>query len=135
MQAHDHVLLAVNRSQRVSKVGIKSTLNWLSFSGFATLDTSAHEDDWTIHRLVPGPYAHNLFIEGEAPATNSPAFRCIELGAGEMTKAITAGDTTHEVCFYLRILGAQYPCLLEELPQRLHQIMVVRTETLSAQVR
>ena len=72
IEAHDHVLLAVHRGQRVSTVGIKSTLNWLSFSGFATPDTSAQEDDWTTHRLVPGPYAHNLFVEGEAATTNAP---------------------------------------------------------------
>ena len=127
------MLLAVHRGQRVSTVGIKSTLNWLSFSGFATPDTSAQEDDWTTHRLVPGPYAHNLFVEGEAATTNAPVFRHMELAAGDSTRTLTVGDTPHEVCFYLRILGAQYPCLLEELPQRLHQIMVVRTETLSVQ--
>ncbi|MGB0589311.1 MAG: hypothetical protein ACPGU1_06495 [Myxococcota bacterium] len=130
MTTHRHVLLPLQRTQRVSPVGLRGTLNWLGFSGFATLETSAEDDGWTTHVLVPGPYAHNLFLEGEAPVGDR-AFSRMEVAAGDTPKAVQCGDTSDEVFFYISISKAAYPALLDELTERLHQIMVVRTETIS----
>lgn len=131
MATHRHVLLPLQRTQRVSPVGLRGTLNWLGFSGFATLETSTEDDGWTTHVLVPGPYAHNLFLEGEAPGGDR-AFATLELAAGDTARAIQCGDVSAEVFFYASISKAVYPALLDELAERLHQIMVVRTETFSA---
>lgn len=131
MGPHRHVLIPRHRAQRVSAVGLQSTLNWLGFSGFATLETSAQDEGWTTHTLVPGPYAHNLFIEGEAPEGDG-AFSKIEIAAGDTPTSVDLGGEHIDVCFYVRIIRAAYPTLLDELAERLHQIMVVRTETFSA---
>ena len=125
------MLIPRHRAQRVSPVGLQGTLNWLGFSGFATLETSTQDEGWTTHRLVPGPYAHNLFIEGEAPADDL-AFTRIEIAAGDTPQPVSVGGEHSEVYFYVCIMDAVHPSLLNELAERLHQIMVVRTETFSA---
>ena len=130
MATYRHVLLPLQRTQRVSPVGLRGTLNWLGFSGFATLETSTEDDGWTTHVLVPGPYAHNLFLEGEAPGGDR-VFTRMEVAAGDTPRAVQCGDTSDEVFFYVSISKAVYPALLDELAERLHQIMVVRTETFS----
>ena len=126
-----HVLVPRHRAQRVSTVGLKATAEWLSFGSFATVVAHDSDEGWTSYRLSPGPYAHNLFVEGEAPS-DTPAFTALVLAAGDTPRELALGEGADSVYFYLRIEGCAFDSVLDALSERLHQIMVVRTETFSA---
>jgi hypothetical protein len=109
---------------------MKSTIEWLSFASFATVDRVETEEGWTSYALRPGPYAHNLFAEGEAPS-DAPAFERMTLAAGDTERLVALSEEEVAVYFYVEFVGCCFERPLDELADRLHQIMAVRTERFS----
>ena len=111
-------------------MGLKGTVNWLTFSGYGVIDEVRQEEDWTRYELRPGPYAHNLFVEGESPSPEA-SFKRLVLAAGELPRALDIHGAVEDVCVYLSITGCHYESLRDELAERLRQIMVLTTDTVS----
>ena len=127
MGQYSHLLIPITRSQRVSSQGIKSLLTWLQFSGYADLHASEESEGWVTHHLSPGPYAHNLFIEGEA-AHLSPAFSTMLLSTGETLKELLWGAEALSSMVSIELRSSPYPTLLERLPDQLISIMALKCE-------
>ena len=127
MSTYEHMVLPLQPQQRVSRHGLKSLLTWLEFSGFATQAERTEDESWTRVMLRPGPYAHNLFIEGEA-RTPGPAFTEMEIAFGDTPKAISWGEEAVAVYVYIRFFDVPFGRLLELLEERLVSIMALRTK-------
>ena len=109
-------------------------MEWLTFSGFGQSGALETDDGWTRYTLAPGPYAHNLFMEGEAPEGDA-AFQKLVLEASDEHRTVSLGTKETEVCFHVTIEGCRFSTLLDALALRLHQVMVVRTEVFSTAVQ
>ena len=132
MTSYRHLLIPRQRAQRVSRQGVQSLITWLSYSGFATLEGSEVQDALCVHSLSPGPYAHNLFVEGEAPSS-APAFERMTITVGQHARALHRQEPGLHVGFSLEFEGTPFPTLLETLSERLYAIMALRSELLSNQ--
>ncbi len=130
MTTYRHVLVPRHRSQRVAERGLRATIEWLNYSSYASSEAVETEDGWTTYTLRPGPYAHNLFVEGAAPSDDA-AFETLVVAAGDSATSLSLGEEQAQVCFYVRFDGCRFAALLDEFEERLHQVMVVKTETFS----
>ena len=134
MTTFRHLTMPKARGQRVAPKGVQGLITWLSFSGFATLERSQSCDELSVYTLRPGPYAHNLFVEGEAP-TEDPAFTEMVITVGGPQRELVWEDKVHAVYFSIDLRGALFPGLLETLEERLSGIRAIRRETLRARER
>lgn len=131
MPAYRHILVPKHRSQRVAPLGLQAMIEWLNYASHANTASVESEDGWMTYVLRPGPYAHNLFVQGEAPS-DEPAFTALTLAAGDTARTVSLDDEEAGVYFFVRFDGCRFERPLDELGERLHQIMVVRTDTYSA---
>jgi len=127
---YHHILVPRHRIQRVAPLGLQAMVEWLNYSSHAHTESVETDDGWTTYVLRPGPYAHNLFVEGEAPS-EEPAFAALTLAEGRAVRSVSLDGEEAEVCFFVRIESCGFQRPLDALGERLHQIMMVDTETFS----
>ena len=123
------VLMAPRQAgQRVSAKGVAAMLSYLQFTGLLTTGkVETDDEDWEDIELLPSVASHHLFVEGDAPA--DPAFSVGVLSWGPTRRPLPWGPG--EACFWLMLDGCLWPHPDESLRDRIHQVLVMRTDARS----
>lgn len=104
---YDVLVTGEGRGHTLPKEGLKSVLRWLGATGVAAPESEAVAKTWVAVYGSPGPGAHSVFIEGQAPAEAVFTEFCVWTGAAE---PLPYGDG--ESCFFLEFRG----CLYDQIP-------------------
>ena len=120
----DIFVYSQNQAQRVSPQGIQSVLRHMVGLSYLQTIEEVRQEEWVAYYAKPGPNAHSLFIEGEAPDIPFVFKDCvIEYGSKKQPLPV---EPTAEVYLAIRFLGVPYGQLLTEFTDTLKQILYIK---------
>lgn len=120
----DIVVYSQNLSQRVAPNGIHALMRHMLGLSYLQTIQEVRQQDWVAYYATPGPNAHSLFMEGEAPDVPWVFKECIiEFGSKKTTLNL---DPVVEVYVAIRFVGVPFDRLQTEFTDTLKQILYIK---------
>lgn len=128
---HDFVIVPGNPAFRASEQGVKALITYLRTAQILAAKAQKITEQGTTIELLPDVFSHLAFMEGQAPQ-GLPSVLEGTVWFGPKAVALPYGDGTRMAAFRLELVGARFSRLAEAFVARMHQILYLRPEVLSA---
>jgi len=123
-QLSDIVMISKNAGQRVSPQGIASVIRHMIGCSYIGRVEEVRQEGWTMFYAQPGPNAHSLFAEGEAPEVDA-VFKEVAIGYGAKAQVLDY-DAKVEVYVFVEFRGVVYGTVHGSFTEKLHGILYIK---------